>query len=237
MPAQSIFTTKKNDIRETPAYGISEAAHYLGIPVPTLRSWVRGRNYPTESGVRHFHPLIDLPDSSLVSLSFVNLVEAHVLCAIRREHRIPILTVRKALDYVRKTIGSKHPLADAKFETDGIHLFVSQFGRLISASEAGQLAVRDLITAHLRRVEHDASGLAVKLYPFTRASRLDDPKIIVIDPYVAFGRASISGTGIVTGIVAERYKGGETIDTLAEDYGCTRIQIEEAVRCELALAA
>jgi uncharacterized protein (DUF433 family) len=233
MPALHTFTTKTNDIREAPAYGISEAAHYLGTPVPTLRSWVRGRNYPTESGPRHFHPLIELPDPQSGSLSFVNLVEAHVLCAIRREHRIPITTVRRALDYVRKSIGSKHPLADAKFETDGIHLFVSQFGKLISASEAGQLAVRDLITAHLRRVEHDSGGLAVRFYPFTRATRLDDPKIIVIDPYVAFGRASISGTGIV----AERYKAGETIDSLAEDYGCSRIQIEEAVRCELALAA
>ena len=58
-----------------------------------------------------------------------------------------------------------------------------------------------------------------------------------MDPFVAFGRATISGTGVVTSIVAERYKAGEAIDDLVKDYGCTRIQIEEAVRCELALAA
>jgi len=62
-------------------------------------------------------------------------------------------------------------------------------------------------------------------------------KLIVIDPTISFGRPSIMGTGIATAIVAERYKAGESVDELAEDYGCERNNIEEAVRCELALAA
>ena len=116
-------------------------------------------------------------------------------------------------------------------------LFISRFGTLISASQAGQVAMRDLLAGHLRRVEHDPSGLAIRLYPFTRKRGLDEPKNIVIDPYLAFGRPAVVGTGIATNIVAERYKAGESIDELAEDYGCERPQIEEAVRCELALAA
>jgi hypothetical protein len=75
---------KSNEPREMAAYSIGEAAHYLRIPVATLRSWVRGRFYPTEHGRRFFKPLIELPDPNLGSLSFVNLVEAHVLDAIRR---------------------------------------------------------------------------------------------------------------------------------------------------------
>ena len=233
----SPFEKNPHDIRDLPAYGISEAAHYLAIPVATLRSWVHGRDYPTDSGKRRWPPLIEPPKSPSGSLSFVNLVEAHVLSAIRHKYRISIPKVRASLDYVRRAFGSEHPLADAKFETDGINLFVDRFGKLISASESGQLAVREMLAAHLKRVEHDDSGLAVRLYPFTRAFHSGDPKIIVIDPFVAFGRATISGTGVVTGIVAERYKAGEAIDDLVKDYGCTRAQIEEAVRCELALAA
>jgi hypothetical protein len=121
------------------------AAHYLRLPTATLRSWLRGRYYPTETGRRHFKPVIDLPDPDLASLSFVNLVEAHVLDAIRREYRIPLPNVRSALDYVRKQFGSKHPLAEQKFETDGVNLFISRFQDLISASESGQLAIRELI--------------------------------------------------------------------------------------------
>jgi len=225
------------DTRELPAYGLAEAAHYLRMPVATLRSWVRGRFYPTESGRRFFKPLITLPDPALPSLSFVNLVEAHVLDAIRRDHNIPLPKVRTALDYVQRHFGSRHPLSEQKFETDGVNLFISRFQDLISVSESGQLAMRELLAAHLRRIEHDAAGVAVRLYPFTRKRQLDEPKIIVIDPYISFGRPTIVGTGVSTSIIAERYKAGESIDELAQDYGCQREQVEEAVRCELALAA
>ncbi len=223
--------------RELPAYGLTEAAHYLRIPIATLRSWVCGRFYPTESGRRFFKPLLELPDPELHSLSFVNLVEAHVLDAIRREHNIPLPKVRVALDYVKRRFDSPHPLADQKFQTDGAALFVARFGQLIAVTEAGQLAMKEMLAAHLRRLEHDADGLAARLFPFTRKRQPDEPKIIVIDPWVSFGRPTIIGTGVATDIIAERYKAGESIDELAHDYGCERGHVEEAVRCELDLAA
>jgi len=240
MPFKGPAGTAKSgdgDPRELPAYGLAEAAHYLRIPVATLRSWVCGRFYPTEGGRRFFKPLIELPDPKLAALSFVNLVEAHVLDAIRRDHSIPLPKVRVALEYVGKHFGSKRPLAEQRFETDGAHLFVSRFGQLVAASQSGQLAMEQMLAAHLRRVEHDAGGLAVRLYPFTRKRQPDEPRLVVIDPYVCFGRPTMAGTGVATNIVAERYKAGESIDELAQDYGCERICVEEAVRCELALAA
>jgi uncharacterized protein (DUF433 family) len=228
---------KSNDPREMPCYSIEEAAHYLRIPVATLRSWVRGRFYPTGHGRKFFKPLIDLPDRHQASLSFVNLVEAHVLDAIRREHEVGLAKVRTALDSVGRQCRVRHPLADQKFETDGVDLFLSRFGELIAVSEAGQLAMKEMLTAQLRRVEHDAGGLAIRLYPFTRKRETDEPKVIVIDPYVSFGRPAIARRGIATSIVAERYKAGESIEELAQDYDCERGQVEEAVRVELDLAA
>ena len=41
------------------------------------------------------------------------------------------------------------------------------------------------------------------------------------------------GSGIPTAVIAERYKAGESIADLAEDYGEDPLNIEEAVRCEL----
>ena len=225
------------DQRELPAYSFPEAAHYLRLPLGTLRDWIHGGSYETASGSKRSKPLIILPDRNVPALSFLNLVEAHVLDAIRREHRVPMYKVRNALDYLQKHLPSKHALAEQKFETDGMDLFISRFGTLISASQSGQLAIRDLLAGHLRRVEHDPAGLAIRLYPFTRKRGLDEPKNIVIDPYLAFGRPAVVGTGIATNIVAERYKAGESMDQLAEDYRCERPQIEEAVRCELAIAA
>jgi uncharacterized protein (DUF433 family) len=60
---------------------------------------------------------------------------------------------------------------------------------------------------------------------------------VVIDPHISYGRPVLVGTGIPTAVVAERYKAGEPIDELAEDYGRSRKEIEEAIRCELWLDA
>jgi len=228
---------KKPDLREMPAYGINEAAHYLGIPKATLRSWVLGRPYLTATGRRFFKPIIDLPDREQRLLSFVNLVEAHVLDAIRRAHGVALWRVRKALEYLKKELASKHPLAEQEFVTDRVDLFVEMFGQLVNISREGQLVIKDLIKAHLKRVDRDTSGLPIRLYPFTRERKPDEPKIIVIDPQISFGRLVLAGTGIATTIIAQRYKAGESIEELAEDYGRSRSEIEEAIRCELWLDA
>jgi uncharacterized protein (DUF433 family) len=222
---------------EQPAYSITEAARYLSIPPATLRSWVVGRKYPTDSGPRFFRPIIQLPDDARSGLSFVNLVEAHVLDAIRRHHRVPLNKIREAIHYLRKHFSSNHPLAEQRFQTDGVDLFVEKFGQLINVTQSGQIALRELLQAHLHRVEHDASGTAVRLYPFTRKRDLHEPRVVVIDPRISYGRPVLIGTGIPTAVVAERYKAGESIDELAEDYGRSRKEIEEAIRCELWLEA
>lgn len=228
---------KKRDLRHMPAYGINEAAHYLGIPKATLRSWVLGRHYPTATGRQFFRPIIELPDKEQHLLSFVNMVEAHVLDAIRRAHGVALWRVRKAITYLQKELGSSHPLAEQEFVTDRVDLFVEMFGQLVNISQEGQLAIKELIKEHLKRIERDTSGLPVRLYPFTRERKPNEPRTIVIDPYISFGRPVLAGTGIVTTIIAQRYKAGESVDELAEDYGRSRSEIEEAIRCELWLDA
>jgi uncharacterized protein (DUF433 family) len=227
----------KNLPEEQPVYSLTEASRYLLIPSATLRSWVVGRKYPTDSGPKFFRPVIEVPDGSRTGLSFVNLVEAHVLDAIRRHHQVPLSKIRQAIDYLRKHFLSNHPLADQRFETDGLDLFIDKFGQLINVTQSGQIALRELLKAHLHGVEHDATGAAVRLYPFTRKRDLREPKVVVIDPHISYGRPVLVGTGIPTAVVAEPYKAGESIDELAEDYGRPPKDIEEAIRCELWLNA
>jgi uncharacterized protein (DUF433 family) len=239
------------DLRELPAYGLSEAAHYLHIPIAILRSWInsRPRRPPTRRGPavrsakaeafslrRSIKPVIEVPEASLGALSFMNLVEAHALNTIRLEYRFELPKLRNALDHVRERFGWKHPLAQQKFETDGVNLLVSRLEKERSASEPAVLAIRHLIKTAFHRIEHDSSGIAMRLYPMTREG-LDQPKCVVIDPLVSFGRPTITGSGITTSILAIRYKAGDSIDALAEDYGCKQTEIEEALRCELGRSA
>jgi uncharacterized protein (DUF433 family) len=219
------------------AYGLTEAAHYLRMPVTTLRSWVLGRHYPAGQSERFFRPLIAIADPQRNLMSFLNLVEAHVLCAIRRDHQVALDSARRAVTYIERELGIRHPLAAQRFETDGVNLFVQHYGRLINASQQGQLALRELLSAHLQRIERDQRDQAARLFPFTRKSETEAPRLVVIDPRVSFGRPVLAGTGIPTSVIAERYKAGESMEDLARDYARERGEIEEAVRCELPLEA
>lgn len=224
------------DPRELPAYTMAEVAQYTGVPLDTLRTWVKGRTYPVEGGSKFFEPVITRPDPASSLLSFVNLVEIHILGAIRRKHNVPLYNVRRALNYLDENFPLQHPLADEKFATDGLNLFVERYGQIINASRHGQLEMRDLLESHLRQVERDPSGWVIRLYPFTRQYAAHDPKTIVIDSFVSFGRPVLVGTGIPIEIIAQRYKTGETIDELADDYGRLRLEIEDVIRCELQAA-
>jgi len=224
---------KTSDVYDAPTYTVAEAAGFLFLPKATLRSWVAGRDYPTATGTRRFRPLIRISPGRPALLCFRNVVEAHVLSAIRRRHGVALNEVRRALSYVARTFSSEHPLADAEFQTDGVHLFVERYGHLVNASEEGQIAMRELLEAHLERIDRNPKGVPIRLYPFTRYhGDIEEPRPVTIDPRVAFGRPVLSGTGIPTEVVADRFNAGETIEELARDYGRPRGEIEEAIRFE-----
>ena len=241
------------DPRDIPAYSIGDAARYLRIPSRTVRSWTIGQNYAVKKGQHgsgicsltesissrqnFFRPIIDISKHKPYLLSFTNLVEVHVLRAIRQHHNIQLNKVREALDIINREFPVPHPLAKEDFRTNGIDLFIERYGELINASSGGKKELRVALEAHLERIEPDDSGLAIKLYPFTRSQEAENPRLIVIDPRIAFGRLVIAETGIPTDILKERYQAGESMEELAEDYDCDRLAIEEAIRCELPVAA
>lgn len=184
-----------------------------------------------------FKPVIALPNRKATLLSFLNLVEVHVLSAIRRHHNIPMQRIRLAINYLQRFYGQSHPLALNRFETDGVDLFIQELGKTVNVVREGQVAMRELIEAHLKRVKWDSQGLPTVLFPFVSEDIAIDRKPVMFDPRVSFGRLVLVKTGIPTTEIAQRYKAGETIDSLASDYGRARLEIEDAIRCELQLAA
>lgn len=227
------------DPRDIPTYGIWESAHLLKIPPDTLKSWIRGRRYPTERyGQREFQPLITLPDENLPLLSFVNLVEAHVLDAIRFKHKIPLPNVRSAIEHLREKYKSKHPLAEFWFQQAGLDLIVDIAGELENVSKKGQLEIREWITAYLKRIERDPTGSAIALYPYlTRHPQQvkEEPKLVLIDPRISFGKAILVGVGVPTAVIADRNNAGESVAELAKDYACEASEIAQAIEYERAL--
>ena len=210
-----------------PAYSFAEAARYLRLPIPTLRHW--------SLGIGEVAPVFPMDDPERRFLSFMNVVEAHVLAGIRRKHGVTLQQVRRALDYVRKQCGVDRPLIDQSFQTDGRFLFIERLEELVNASKGGQLAMPDLLP-QLARIDRDVAGFPVKLYPFTRAGdgspAVQDPRIVVMNPLVSFGRPSVGG--VPTSAIWSRFRAGDSQGDLARDYGITLEAIEEALRCEAA---
>jgi uncharacterized protein (DUF433 family) len=219
------------DPHEMPAYGIREAALYLQLPPATLASWVKGRTYDTSAGEQFFAPVIALPDESIRLLSFYNLAEAHVLAAFRRHHKIDLKSIRTALDFVSARFGHKRPLIEQQFETDGVNLFIEHLGNVLDASSGGQI-VMHTVKEYFKRLDW-ANDTVVRFWPFTRSDIDGSPRRVFIDPRISFGRPSLIRCNVPTAEIAARFKAGETVESLADDFGCDPFDINEALRCEI----
>lgn len=226
-------------ILNLPLYTVFEASRYLQIPENTLRSWVSGRAYQVRGGRRRSSAIIALPDRQQALLSFVNLTEAHLLEALRRQYGVALPQIRRAVEYLREKLDSPHPLVSHSMLTDGKNLFVEGArvrDEIINASRYGQLAMKDLLEVHMRRIEWDADGFVMRLYPFTTKGRqANEPKLVTMDPRVEFGRPVLITSRVPTAVIADRFKAGESIAELADDYGEKPEHIQEAIRCELQL--
>lgn len=220
------------DPRDLPIYTAAQAARYLGMPPATLRAWVAGRSYPRADGPAFSAPLIRLPVASDLRLSFTNLVEAHVLLAIRKVHGVPMAKVRVALDYAQQKLGIERLLVRNDLLAAPGNLFLRKFRQIVNLSESGQLAMARILADHLRRIDHDLEGLPERLYPFVPGFNGD--RVILIDPRISFGRPVIARRGVTTSILVERLDSGESLREIALDYDLEEREVEEAILYERA---
>lgn len=222
------------DPRELPAYSIADAARFLDVPSATLRSWVAGRTYPRQDGVGSFERIISPADSQGTRLSFYNVVEAHVLRALRTTHAVPLRHIRPAIAYAEKSLGIRRLLLSQELHTAAGELFIDHLGQLVNLSKSGQLYIKQILSAYLKRVERDSHAIPIRLYPFVNLASEPESRAVVIDPLVSFGRPTVSGSGILTAVLVQRIDSGESVADLAEDYGLREDQINAAVLFERA---
>jgi uncharacterized protein (DUF433 family) len=213
---------------EMPFYTVTDASHFLHIPLATVRSWTTGRKYPSKAGQSSFNPIVPTQQGRL---SFSQLVEIYILRALRTVHRVDIEQVRKAIKYAQKTLKIDRVLLSDKLLTGGGDLFIKHYGQLIGLNKSGQLALEEILGDYLERVDRDAHHVPIRLYPYVNLER-NENKEIVIDPRVSFGYPTIRGTGIKTSIVVSRIDAGESLEDVANDYELSPDQVKNAVLYE-----
>jgi uncharacterized protein (DUF433 family) len=215
-----------------PRYTVPEAARYLPMPPGTLQSWVAGRPYSIKTGSRWWANLIHRPDPEDPRLSFSNLVEAFVLLAIRKQYHVKMHDVRIALDFSKNSLGVDKVLLSKDLRVAQGSIFLRRLGELINVGAGGQIAMPQILDAYLRRIEWSEDDLPLSIFPFTKAGHSDSTRVLRISPRIAFGRPVVDRKAIKTSAIAERFKAGDSISGLAEDYDLTVFEVEEAIRYE-----
>jgi uncharacterized protein (DUF433 family) len=214
---------KNDELLAVPAYTPADAARILSVNYTTLMYWIAGR--------RNQSALIKPASSIPPELSFINLIECHVLKALTTRYKMRMQNVRNGLDTLKERFSSEHPLLDRRFRTDGASLFIHESDQLLNLSKGGQLALKEIMEVYLQRVVWNANGL-VKYYPFVYKERADEPKIISMTPLISYGQSVIDGTGISTAVIASRFAAREDPEALAKEYGRSKEEILEAIRWE-----
>jgi len=213
---------------EIPNYTVDEASRYLIVPTSTIKYWAIG-----EAGAA---PLTTIYSRKPLLLSFKNLVELYVLESLRETHDVGMHRIRRSIEELRIERPSKYPLAEYQLATRNRRIYLEDGDELINLTGAGQHAFRSILNPFLKRVDRNAKGIAEKLFPFTSRKHQQNPdhapRVVVIDPNVAFGMPVLVGSRISTAFLMSRRNGGASVSKLARDYGRSETEIEEAISLE-----
>lgn len=223
----------RHDPRDQPAYGLAEATRYLKLPPATLRAWTLGRPYPTARGEGQFRPLIRPASNRPPLLSFSNLIEAHVLRALRTEHGVSVKAVREAARFAERQLNIDRLLLSPELRAEAGRIFLDRYGELINLSASGQLAMRQVLNAHLKRVMWEGR-FPIRLHPFVVGEGIEAGMPIAIDPRIAFGRPVVASRAVSTAAIVDRIDAGESVADVAADYELSQEEVEHAVLYERA---
>lgn len=225
----------QEDVREFPIYSIMEAAFFLGIPRTTLTYWTKAHDFPRLGHVEPFikaagaqRDLFTGKDEAL--LSFYNLSEAHILSVITRFHGIKMNRVRGALNELQELglSNQSHPLLSREFYTDGRDIFTKTIEKrkkfTINLSQYGQLGLRQVLDLYLEKVERDADFNPIKLFPEKQSA-----KVVSIIPTVSSGRPIVDANGVPVATIWNRFKAGDTVPHIADDYAMDEAQVRGAL--------
>lgn len=214
---------------DVPRYTIAQASRYVGLSPTTLRSWVRGRNNLRGGQSVCPAPLIKAAEL----LSFSNLIEAHILRALRREEDFRMSFLRTALTVAERECHIERLLLSEQLRTAAGEVLLEEYGRLINLGRAGQLALRHFFDAHLKRVDWDSQGPKHFFPGFVDVlapAAEEIPRLIVINPRISFGKPVIaSNRGIRVSAIVSRIDAGENEGAVAQDYGVELREVDAAI--------
>ena len=112
-------------------------------------------------------------------------------------------------------------------------MFLDHYGTVSELTRSEQISIRGLLDAYLKRIDFGDAGLPKDFYPMERISE-SGRKLILVSPFVSFGRAVIKRLGVSTHVISDRLNAGESEESIMNDYGLEREELGEATAYEAA---
>lgn len=232
---------KTQDSRFTvPLYTVAEAARFLGVHPSTFGTWAKGyvRHPPSRPVVRGA-PVVTSMEAprNFPTVPFVGLAEGMVIAAFRRTG-VSLQHIRKAVSILDGEMKIEHALASKRLYTMGPVILYdyaeSEDQQLAGLTEvvSRQKVFAPVVVEYLRRIEYGPDQWAVKL-----VSPATERPIVIVDPARAFGQPIfIHGASRVEDVV-DRWRAGDPLVEVAEDFGVPVEDVEDILRVALPLAA
>ena len=204
-----------------PAYRVSDAGRYSGVPARTISYWHFGGRR-TEAALPGRSRRQDLSYLELVEVAFV---------ATFRGLGVSLQRIRRARDYAAQVLKSEYPFAEYSWLTEGHHVLLdlgtvegdNSLGRLVAADSEGQVAWKEVVSDRFAQFDYD-NGIALIWHLAGRRSP------VVIDPRVSFGAPTVKG--IATWSIKGRWDADESLSDICEDFGLGEDEVRYALLFE-----
>ena len=208
-----------------PTYRLSDAARYVGASTQTIANWhyrtLPSYGSPALPGRKRGKPLC-----------YLELIEIAIVTTFRK-FNVPLRNIAKTRLYMAQTFNSEFPFAEYRFKTDGFHLLMNlaevepafPTDDLIVADTGGQLGWNSMMVDRLLEFDYDLQyELALQWFAAGRQSK------VIIDPRISYGAPMVQG--IPTWVLKGRWKAGESIADIQEDFELAEKEILDGLRFE-----
>jgi uncharacterized protein (DUF433 family) len=239
------MTTKQLERRfQVPLYSLTDAARHIAVPRTTFDTWVRGYQRQRESGPATLgKPIVTALGAPRGEprIPFIGLAEGFVLAAFRAAG-VPLQRIRPAVEALEHELGVEHALASEQLYTDGaevLYNFGSTYdnrpeGRAVMdlvVPRSGQRVFVPVVERYLKRITFDGGYAGVLALPqYGRAE-------VIVDPGRSFGLPIFARGAARVEVVLGRFKGGESLDELSEEFGVPVDDLVDVVRVHTDAAA
>ncbi len=191
-----------------------------------------GQQYRRKSDRAFFRPVIARPSESDPRLSFTNLIEAHVLRALRTVHEVDLSCIREAVGLAEQEFGIERLLIRPELRASAGKLFLDRYTELLELSGAVPTVMLGMLDEYLKRVTFDETMLPIEFRPYSRHPGDPGRELVSLSPFVGFGRSLIRRVGISTQAIVQRLEAGESAEEIVRDYGLNQDELEEAILYE-----